>query len=428
MKNWSNTYEYTAPRIVAPTTVDELRHVVAEADRVRPLGSRHSFNGIADTSGTLVDMTALPVEVSIDAEAGTATVSGGTRYGVLAAALDEAGFALHNMGSLPHISVAGAVATGTHGSGVRNGNLSSAVRGLEFVTPDGDLRRVTAEDPELAGSVVALGALGPAVRVTVAIQPRYLIRQDTYRRMSWDTLLGSFREVAGGAYSISVFTNWTSNDVEQLWVKRRVESADAPVPDEYFGAIRDPEERPELVPGVTDNLTRRGVVVPWQFGLPHFRLDVPPSAGDEIQTEYFVAIDDAGAALAAIRALGDRIAPHLTVTELRTMAGDDLWLSPASGRDSLAIHFTWLNHPDEVFALLPAIEEALAPFAPRPHWGKLNRVDPAGFATAYPHLADQRDLVLKHDPEGTFRNEYLNRVLGLGAAEELPDVSAPMGR
>ncbi len=428
MKNWSNTYEYTAPRIEAPATVDELRRVVAEADRVRPLGSRHSFNGIADTPGTLVDMTALPVEVTIDAEAGTATVSGGTRYGVLAAALDEAGFALHNMGSLPHISVAGAVATGTHGSGVTNGNLSSAVRGLELVTPDGDLRRVTADDPELAGSVVALGALGPAVRVTVAIEPRYLIRQDTYRRMSWDTLLGSFREVAGGAYSISVFTNWVQNDVEQLWVKRRIESADAAVPDEYFGAIRDLTERPELVPGVTDNLTRRGVAQPWHFGLPHFRLDVPPSAGDEIQTEYFVAIDDAAGALSAVRALGDRIAPHLTVTELRTMAADDLWLSPASGRDSLAIHFTWLNHPDEVFALLPVIEEALAPFAPRPHWGKLNRVDPAGFAAAYPHLADQRELVTRHDPSGKFRNEYLDRVLGLGAAQELPDVSAPMGR
>ncbi|MGN6743551.1 MAG: FAD-binding protein [Amnibacterium sp.] len=428
MKNWSNTYEYTAPRIEAPATVDELRRIVAGIDRVRPLGSRHSFNGIADTPGTLVDMTALPVEVSIDADARTATVTGGTRYGVLAAALDEAGFALHNMGSLPHISVAGATATGTHGSGVGNGNLSTAVRGLELVTPDGELRRVTADDPELAGSVVALGMLGPAVRVTLAIEPRYLVRQDTYRGMSWDTLLGSFREVAGGAYSISVFTNWVEHDVEQLWVKRRVDTEDAQVDDEYYGAIRDREERPELVPGVTDNLTRRGVVVPWHFGLPHFRLDTPPSAGDEIQSEYFVSIDDAGRALAAVRALGDRIAPHLVVTELRTMTGDDLWLSPASGRDSLAIHFTFRNEPDEVFALLPAIEEALAPFAPRPHWGKLNRVDPAGFATAYPRLGDQRGLVLRHDPDGKFRNEYLDRVLGQGAAEELPDVSAPMGR
>ena len=428
MKNWSNTYEYTAPRVEAPESVDELRRLVAGAERIRPLGSRHSFNGLADTPGTLVDMTALPVEVEVDAAAGTATVSGGTRYGVVAAALDEAGFALHNMGSLPHISVAGATATGTHGSGVGNGNLSSAVRGLELVTPDGDLRRVTADDPELDGSVVALGALGPAVRVTLAIQPRYLVRQDTYRGLSWDTLLGSFREVAGGAYSISVFTNWTEPHVEQLWVKRRVDADDTAVPDEYFGAIRDLEERPELVPGVTDNLTRRGVVVPWHFGLPHFRLDVPPSAGNEIQSEYFVAIDDAGPALGAVRALADRIAPHLVVSELRTMTADGLWLSPAFGRDSLAIHFTFANHPDEVLALLPAIEEALAPFAPRPHWGKLNRVDPDGFADAYPRLGDQRALVLRHDPEGKFRNEYVERVLGLGARSELPEVSAPVGR
>ncbi len=428
MKNWSNTYEYRAPRIVAPGSIDELRRLVAETERVRPLGSRHSFNGIADTTGTLVDMTALPTEISIDAEAGTATVSGGTRYGVLAAALEDAGFALHNMGSLPHISVAGAVATGTHGSGNANGNLSTAIRGLEFVTADGDLRRIGADDPDFAGSVVALGTLGPAVRVTVAIQPRYLVRQDTYRGLPWDTLLGSFREVSGSAYSVSVFTRWVEDDVAQLWVKRRVEAPDATVDDSYFGARRDQEETADLVPGVGGNLTRRGTVVPWLYGLPHFRLDVPPSAGDEIQTEYFVDMDDAGAALTAVRGLGERIAPHLTLTELRTMSADDLWLSPASGRDSLAIHFTWRNHPDEVFALLPAIEDALAPFAPRPHWGKLNRIDPAGFEAAYPRLGDQRDLVLRHDPAGKFRNEYVDRVLGLGERSELPDVSAPMGR
>jgi xylitol oxidase len=427
MKNWSNTYEYRAPEIVAPTSIDELRRIVAGAKRARPLGSKHSFNGIADTTGTLIDMTGLPCEVDIDLGARTATVSGGTKYGVVAAALDDAGYALHNMGSLPHISVAGAVATGTHGSGVANGNLSSAVRGVELVGPDGELRRVTADDPELAGSVVALGALGPAVRVTLAIEPRYLIRQDVYRRMPWETLLGSFREVAASAYSVSVFTGWVADEVEQLWVKRRVDSADANVDDTYFGAQRDPDERAELVPGIAENLTRRGAAVPWLHGLPHFRLDTPPSAGDEIQTEYFVAIDDAQAALTAVRELGDRIAPHLVVTELRTMAADALWLSPASGRDSLAIHFTWANHPDEVFALLPAIEAALAPFAPRPHWGKLNRVDPAGFAAAYPHLADQRELVTRYDPEGKFRNEYLDRVLGLGASAELPEVSAPMG-
>lgn len=427
MKNWSNTYEYSAGRIVAPESIDELRRIVAQSDRVRPLGTKHSFNGIADTPGTLVDMTALPFEISIDAEAGTATVSGGTRYGVLAAALEDAGFALHNMGALPHISVAGAVATGTHGSGNSNGNLPSAIRGLEFVTPDGDLRRVGAEDPDFAGSVVALGTLGPAVRVTVAIQPRFFVRQDTYRGLPWETLLGSFREVSGSAYSVSVFTRLVEDDEVQLWVKRRVDSQDAVVEDSYFGAQRDRQESAELVPGVGDNLTRRGVVVPWLYGLPHFRLDSPPSAGDEIQTEYFVAIEDAEAALSAVRALSDRIEPHLVVAELRTMAADELWLSPAFARDSLAIHFTFKNHPDDVFALLPAIEDALAPFNPRPHWGKLNRIDPDTIARVYPRLGQQRELVLRQDPEGKFRNEYLDQVLGLAAAAPL-DVDKQVSR
>ena len=427
MKNWSSTYEFTAPRIVAPESIAEVQRIVAGASRVRALGTRHSFNGIADTTGTLLDVTALPEEITIDAAAGTVTASGNTRYGVVAAALEREGLALHNMGSLPHISVAGAIATGTHGSGNRNGNLSTAVRALEIVGADGELRTVRQGDPDFPGSVVALGALGVTTRVTLAVQPRYLVRQDTYRNLPWDTLLDRFAEVSGGAYSVSVFTVWASDEVEQLWVKRRVDDEGATVPDDYFGAVRDLEERPELVEGISENLTRRGTVVPWLFGLPHFRLDTPPSAGDEIQSEYFVDIADAGPALTAIRGLADRVAPHLTLTELRTMSADDLWLSPATGRDSLAIHFTWMNHPDEVFALLPAIEDALRPFGARPHWAKLNRFEPAQAADLYPRLGDMRDLVLRTDPQGKFRNEYLERVLGLEGGGELPEVTAPMG-
>jgi xylitol oxidase len=346
---------------------------------------------------------------------------------VVAAALESRGLALHNMGSLPHISVAGAIATGTHGSGNRNGNLSTAVRALQIIGADGELRTVRQGDPDFPGSVVALGALGITTRVTLEVEPRYLVRQDTYRNLPWDTLLERFEEVSGGAHSVSVFTVWADDAVEQLWVKRRVETEDEAVPDDYFGAVRDQEERPELVEGISENLTRRGVAVPWLFGLPHFRLDTPPSAGDEIQSEYFVARMDAGAALAAVRGLADELIPHLTLTELRTMEADDLWLSPAVGRDSLAIHFTWKNHPDEVFDLLPSIEDALRPFAARTHWGKLNRFDPAQLADAYPRLGEMRELVLRHDPTGKFRNEYLDRALGIAGGGELPQVSAPIG-
>jgi xylitol oxidase len=427
VRNWSGTYEYRASAVEAPTSIEEVQALVARSPRIRALGTRHSFNDLADTEGVLVTTTEIPPHFVLDAERRIVTVGAGTRYAALATYLTDEGWALHNMGSLPHISVAGAIATGTHGSGNRNGNLSTAVRALEIVGADGDLRTVRQGDPDFPGSVVALGALGVTTRVTLAVQPRYLVRQDTYRNLPWDTLLDRFAEVSGGAYSVSVFTVWASDDVEQLWVKRRVDDEGATVPDDYFGAVRDRQERPELVEGISENLTRRGTVVPWLFGLPHFRLDTPPSAGDEIQSEYFVDIADAGPALTAMRGLADRVAPHLTLTELRTMSADDLWLSPAAGRDSLAIHFTWMNHPDEVFALLPAIEDALRPFRTRPHWGKLNRFEPAQLADVYPRLGDMRDLVLRTDPQGKFRNEYLERVLGLESGGELPEVSAPMG-
>jgi alditol oxidase len=407
-KTWAGTHTFEAARIVNATSTEQVQEVVATSTHVRALGTRHSFNDLADATGTLVSVIAVEPTVEIDEAARTATVTAGTRYGVVAQLLNDRGWALHNMGSLPHISVGGAIATATHGSGVANGNLSSAVRGLEFVTATGELATVVTGDEGFDGMVVGMGAFGITTKVTLAIQPAFEMRQDVFRGMPWSEYLDNIPVVMGCGYSVSVFTSWLADDIEQVWVKSL---ADASVADGLFGAARDRESRLELIAGVSNVTEQGGVVGPWLLRLPHFRLDATPSAGDEIQTEYFVAMADARDALLAVRALADRIAPLLLITELRAVAADTLWLSTAYARDSLAIHFTWKNLPDAVWALLPDIEEALAPFGARPHWGKVNRIAPDVYPEQYARLSQFRALAEHWDPGHTFRNAALERTV-----------------
>jgi xylitol oxidase len=412
--NWAGNHDIAAATLVEARTIEDVQRAVADADRVRPLGTRHSFNDLPDTTGTLVTVTSIPADPVLDEATGTVTVGAGTRYGELAGWLAGRGWALHNLGSLPHISVGGAVATGTHGSGDTNGSLSTAVRGLEIVGPDGERRTLRAGDPELEGSVVAMGAQGVVVRVTLAVEPTYLVRQDSYRGLAWDALLADLPAVTGAGYSVSVFTNWVDDVVEQVWVKRRRNDhalADGDAPD-LLGVPASGLPQPLIVPTEEVNTTFHLTMGMWNERLPHFRFDATPSVGDEIQTEYFVDRADAADALRAVREVAPGFVDALVVTELRTIAADDLWLSPAYGRDSLAIHFTWRNDQARVLAALPAIEAALAPFGARPHWGKVHLLDAATLAGRYPRFDDARELFARRDPDGTFRNNALDRVLG----------------
>ena len=414
MRNWSGTYEYRASAVEEPRTVEELQDVVARSSRVRALGTRHSFNDVADTEGVLVTATAIPPTFELDVERRVVTVGAGTRYAAIATSLTGEGWALHNMGSLPHISVGGAVATGTHGSGDLNGNLSSAVRGLQVVGPDGSLRWVRHGDPDFAGSVVALGLLGVTVRLELAIEPSYLVRQDVYRGLPWATLLADVPAITGAGYSVSVFTDWVSDPIGQVWVKRRLETGEESVADELAGAQRIGGAS-QILESEDDNTTQQGVAGAWSSHLPHFRIDSTPSNGDEIQTEYFVAREDAAAALAAVREHAAEIAPHLLITELRTIAADDLWISTASERDSLAIHFTFKNDPAAVVALTPVIEAALEPFAPRPHWSKVHTLRPEQIVPRYPRFGAFLDLVERVDPAGKFRGPHTQALLDAAA-------------
>ena len=404
---WAGTYRFAAPHYVEATTIAEVQHAVAAGGAVRALGTRHSFNDLADTTGTLITVTGIGPDPVLDEAARTVTVGGGIRYGVLARWLEDRGWALHNLGSLPHISVAGAIATGTHGSGIGNRVLSAAVAGLEYVNHLGDLVSTRRGDADFDGMVVGLGAFGIVVRVTLEVQPSYQVRQDVYRDLPWGAVLDDLDAVLGAGYSVSLFDDWLGDTLDQAWVKSRID-ASGTVPDEWFGAARDPRSEGRLIDLASENLTvQGGVPGAWLDRLPHFRLETTPSIGDEIQTEYFVDRADGSAALRAIRALGPRIAPHLLVTELRTAAADELWLSPAYQRDVLAIHFTFKNEPDAVAELVGPIQAALAPFGARPHWGKVTDFDAAAIARVHPRAADARALFDALDPDARFSNARL---------------------
>jgi len=411
--NWSSTYRFAARRVIDARTIDDVRRAVAEAGsgphRVRALGTRHSFNGLADNDATLVTVTGIPPDPVIDEDARTVTVGAGITYGALAGWLEQRGWALHNMGSLPHISVGGATATGTHGSGTGNRILSAAIAALDYVAADGEQRHASRTTPGFNGMPVGLGAFGVVVRVTLDIQPSYLVRQDVYTGLPWERVLAGLDDVLSAAYSVSLFTDWAGDTIDQAWVKRRLTQADDTTPAEFFGAHPHPGPI-QLAEAPADNLTPTGVAGPWSQRLPHFRIESVPSNGDEIQSEYFVDRRHGAAALTAVRDLAPLVAPLLLVSEIRATAPDDLWLSGSHERQTLAIHFTWRNQPDRVDAALPEVETALAPFDARPHWGKVNHIPAAKLDKLYPRLPDARALFEELDPAGKFSNDYLERI------------------
>jgi xylitol oxidase len=418
LRNWSGTYQFTAQKVIAARSIGEVQRAVANGGRVRALGTGHSFNDLADNGATLVSVTGIAPDPVIDEAGGTVTVGAGASYGVLAAWLQDRGVALGNMGSLPHISIAGATATGTHGSGSGNQVLSAQVAGLEYVAADGELRRADRSTPGFDGMAVGLGAFGIVVRVTLDIQPSYLVRQDAYTGLPWDRALADLGAIMDAAYSVSLFTDWSGDSLRAAWVKRRVPAApdaapDAAAPDdtpeEFFGARREPGPV-RFIEAPADNLTELGTAGPWSQRLPHFRLDSTPSNGDEIQSEYFVERRHGAAALEAVRRRAAGITPLLMISEIRATAADRLWLSGSYGRETMAIHFTWRNDPAAVDTVLWDVEAALEPFAARPHWGKVSHVTAARVAGLYPRVGDARALFERLDPDGRFAGARLERL------------------
>jgi xylitol oxidase len=344
-------------------------------------------------------------EMTVDAKARTVTVGAGVTYGQLGPYLDGKGFALHNLASLPHISIADTCATATHGSGEKNGNLATEVSGIEMVSASGDVVKLSRGSEDFNGAVVGLGALGVVTRVTLDVQPTYTVRQYVYENLPLVQMRDHFDEIQASGYSVSLFTDWQKQRINELWIKTRDSFA---APKEYFGATLATKNLHPIAEISAENCTEQmGVPGPWYDRLPHFRMGFTPSAGKELQSEYFVPRRNAVDAILAVEKLRDRITPNLLITEIRTIAADELWMSPCYQRASVTIHFTWKPDWAAVRALLPVIEKELAPFEARPHWGKLFTMAPKELQSRYEKLADFRRLAAKYDPTGKFRNEFL---------------------
>ena len=403
---------YGAQKLHRPSTIEQVQEIVANAPRVRVLGSRHSFNDIAD-SLELMTLEAMPMDVVVHHAANTVSFNAALRYGELAESLKAEGVALHNLASLPHICVAGAVATATHGSGDTNGNLATAVCGLELVTSGGEIIEASRGDHDFDGLVVGLGALGAVTRITLDVEPAYEVRQRVFEGLSWEALFEHFDEITSCGYSVSVFTRW-GGTIDQVWVKSRVTDEPEQVESDLFGATAAAVDRHPILGldagSCTPQLGRPGS---WADRLPHFRMGFTPSSGEELQSEYLFPRRHAAEAIEAVRSLANKIQPLLQVSEIRAVAEDRLWMSMNYGEDSVGIHFTWKPEQDAVEDMLVQLEAALVPFEARPHWGKLFNVDAAAIAPLYERMPDFVRLVERLDPRGAFRNSWLKaRVLG----------------
>lgn len=407
--NWAGNYTYSTKNLAVAKTVEDVRQNVRSQSHLKALGARHSFNGIADSTVEQISLKPFD-QIELDVTAKTVTVGAGVTYGQLAPYIDSRGFAVHNLASLPHISVVGACATATHGSGSKNGNLSTAVRAMEIVTANGDVVTFSREKlgDKYPGTVVGLGALGVITKITLDVRPTFQIAQTVYEDLPFSQLEAHLDDIFASGYSVSIFTDWQKHRATQVWVKRRVNPGRLRDP-YFYGAKPATQNLHPLAGHSAENCTEQmGVPGPWYERLPHFKMNFTPSSGAELQSEYFVPRDKGYAAILAVEQLRDQITPHLFITEFRTVAADDLWTSPCYQRPSMTIHFTWKPEWPDVKKVLPLIEEKLAPFGGRPHWAKLFTMQPANLRAQYAKMRDYRALLAQYDPTGKFRNEFIN--------------------
>ena len=413
LRNWAGNIEYSTDRIQTSTSLAQVQDYVKTQPKLKVLGTRHCFNNIADSKDGFLSLKPMDEVISLDPAKRTVTVAGGITYGQLCPYLDGKGFALHNLASLPHISVAGACSTATHGSGQRNGNLATAASGLELATADGTIVNLSRErDGEtFNGAVVGLGALGVITKVILDIQPRFMMRQYVYEDLPLRELKEHFDAIESSGYSVSLFTDWQKQRINEVWIKSRIEEGQEfhAIP-EFYGAKLATRNLHPIAALSAENCTEQmGVPGPWYERLPHFRMGFTPSAGKELQSEYFVPRQHAVEAILAVEKLHDQVSPSLLITEIRTIAADHLWMSPCYEQDCVTIHFTWKPDWPAVSKLLPVIERELAPFNARPHWGKLFTTSPAQLKSIYKRMPEFVELSRRYDPQGKFHNDYLNR-------------------
>lgn len=409
MQNWSKNVDFNDRDYLQPESLSELQELVRVHQKLRARGTAHCFNEIANTSSYAINLSKMPKTIEVDSTSYSVKVAAGLKYGELAPILHQQGWALNNLASLPHISIAGSISTGTHGSGINNKNLANQVLSLDLVTAEGELRHIDHANPAFNAIVVGLGLGGVIYQYELKIEPTYQIRQVIYPSIPLDVLQRNFDGIMGTAYSVSYFTDWSSDQVGNLWCKFR----DNEVIPESVGGCTKAEKKYHPIPSVdpvacTDQLGEPGY---WHERLSHFKLEFTPSVGEEIQTEFFVDRKDAAVAIEAVSKLGSEIAPLLWISELRTVAQDELWLSGAYQRDTLAIHFTW-KKLDVIYPVIERVEAALKPFNYRPHWGKVFTADATYLKNVYPKMGEFQALMQALDPGKKFENNFTRKNVG----------------
>lgn len=410
--NWAGNIRYSTVNIFYPDSVVEVQEYIKKQKNVQVLGTRHCFNRIADNKHALISTKGLSRVVDLDEINNTVTVEGGIKYGELACFLEQHGYALHNMASLPHISVAGSIATATHGSGINNRNLANAVSALEIVTADGELFHLDrVKNGNLFNAcIVGLGALGVVTKLTLNLEKTYQLRQFVFTDLSLRLVKEHFISIMSSAYSVSLFTDWKRPFIDEVWIKNRDNDIHQYTGLESFYDAQPAQGKLHPIKGISaENCTEQmGIPGPWNERLPHFKMGFMPSAGNELQSEYFIPLEKAVQGLCAIESLADLIAPYLYISEIRTIAADEFWMSPCYGQSMTAFHFTWKDNWTAVSKILPIIEKELIPLGARPHWGKLFTMPADAIAPSYEKWNDFKSIVARFDPGNKFRNEFLS--------------------
>jgi xylitol oxidase len=256
-----------------------------------------------------------------------------------------------------------------------------------------------------------LGGLGVITELKLDLMPRFEVVQHVFQYLPLENLMQNFREVMSGGYSVSLFTDYQSDTVNQVWVKSKVEDDFETIGD-YYGAQPATKNLHPIVMLSAENCTdQMGVPGPWYDRLPHFKMNFTPSSGKELQSEFFVPIESAPEAYEFISSLKEQLAPVLMISEIRSIAADEQWMSPFYQQQSVAFHFTWEQDREGVEALLPLIQNGLEQFEVRPHWGKVFTIAPERIRSLYPNLEKFKSVLEKYDPNGKFRNEFLETLL-----------------
>jgi xylitol oxidase len=417
LSNWAGNLQYHTSDVSYPSLIEQVQDIVRKSDKIKALGSRHSFNTIADSTHKQVSLKSLNKVVSLDKTTHQVTVEGGIKYGELAPYLHQNGYALHNLASLPHISIAGASVTATHGSGINNGNLSTQIAALEFVNAAGDLVTLSKKKDadQFEGAVVNLGAIGVITKLTLDLLPTFNMKQVVYQNLPMQELEKNFMSIFSSGYSVSLFTDWKNRNINEVWIKSIADkNSSANIPPELFGAKLATRNLHPIEEMSAENVTdQMGIAGPWYERLPHFKMGFTPSAGKELQSEFFVPLEHAYEAIMAMEKLHEKISPHLFISEIRVIKADNFWMSPCYKKDCVALHTTWKQEIETVNNLISLVEEQLAPFNPRPHWAKLFNMAPSVLQSRIERLADFKELVKTYDPKGKFSNEFLERNLSM---------------